>query len=179
MKLGRYIIGLLSGLTFGMLFAPKKGKELRKELSKKTSGSDPCSSCHEGAKVLGKAFKDAGEDAWVELKNLGEHEQVAALVELSQEKMKEFLNTAEERGYDVASFVQGKLESLAGLAKEKAEGAKMGAMNVHKKAIKRASATKKRVGKKVAATRRKVSKKAAKSTKRAAKAVTRIRRIKK
>lgn len=35
MKLGRYIIGLLSGLTFGMLFAPKKGKELRKELMKK------------------------------------------------------------------------------------------------------------------------------------------------
>lgn len=176
MKLGRYIIGLLSGLTFGMLFAPKKGKELRKELSKKTSGSDPYSSCHEGAKVMGKAFKDAGEEAWDELKSLGENEQVAALVELSQEKMKEFLNTAEERGYDVASFVQGKLESLAGLAKERAEEAKMGVMNVQKKAIKRAAATKKRVGKKVAATKRKVAKKA---TKRAARAVTKIRRIKK
>ena len=72
--------------------------------------------------------------------------------------------------------MQEKLESLAGLAKEKAEEAKMGAMNVQKKAIKRVAATKKRVGKKVAATRRKVAKKA---TKRAARAVTKIRRIKK
>ena len=176
MKLGKYIVGLLSGLTFGMLFAPKKGRELRKELAKKTSGSDPYSSCHEGAKVIGKAFKDAGEEAWAELRSLGENEQVAALVELSQEKMKEFLDTAEEKGYDVASYVQEKLEGLASLAKTKAKG-------VSGMAVKHAAATKKKVGKKVrrkvSAAKKKVGRKAAKSTKRAAKAVTKIRRIKK
>ena len=62
MKLGRYIVGLISGLTFGMLFAPKKGKELRKELSKlKSKKDDPCGACHDGITVLGKAFKDAGK----------------------------------------------------------------------------------------------------------------------
>ena len=98
MKLGRYIIGLISGLTFGMLFAPKKGEELRKELMKKGSKSGA-----DGLKTLGEAFKGAGEEAWGELKSLGEHEQVAALLELSQEKMRAFLDTAEEKGYDVAS----------------------------------------------------------------------------
>ena len=172
MKLGKYIVGLLSGLTFGMLFAPKKGKELRRELAKKTSGSDPYASCHEGAKVLGKAFKDAGEEAWEELRTLGENEQVAALVELSQEKMKEFLDTAEEKGYDVASYVQERLEGLASLAKTKAEG-------VREMATKQAVVTKKKVGKKVRRAKKKVGRKAAKSTRKAATAVTKIRRIKK
>ncbi|MCK5605418.1 YtxH domain-containing protein, partial [Candidatus Pacearchaeota archaeon] len=75
MKIGRYIVGLVSGLTFGMLFAPKTGKKLRKELKK--TCTDP-SKCHEGAKVLGKAFKEAGEEVWDELKEFGDHEQVAA-----------------------------------------------------------------------------------------------------
>ena len=105
MKLARYIIGLASGLTFGMLFAPKRGKDLRKELMSKKS-DDPAETCHEGFKVLGGAFKEAGEDAWSEIKSLGEHEQVAALLELSQEKMRAFLDHAEEKGYDVATVVK-------------------------------------------------------------------------
>lgn len=169
MKLGRYIIGLISGLTFGMLFAPKKGKELRSELAKKTSGSDPYSSCHEGAKVIGKAFKDAGEEAWEELGSLGENEQVAALVELSQEKMKEFLDTAEKKGYDVASYVQEKLEGLTDLAKTKAEEVKGKALNTRKRAVKRAVSARKKVIRKVSAVKKRAVKKA----------VTKIRRIKK
>jgi len=115
MKLGKYIVGLISGLTFGLLFAPRKGEELRAELSKKSSKSGA-----EGLRVLGNAFKGAGKDALSELKNLSEHEQVAAFLELSHEKMKSFLEAAEERGYDVAEAVQEKLQSFAEMAKDKA-----------------------------------------------------------
>jgi len=145
MKIGRYIVGLISGLTFGMLFAPRKGKDLRKELMKKGKKSDPYSSCHEGAKVLGKAFKEAGEDAWGEIKSLGDHEQVAALLEMSKEKMHAFLEMAEEKGYDVAATVQEKLEGLVEMVKEKAEEGKEMAMDVEKVVEKKVIATKKNV----------------------------------
>ncbi|MBU0728072.1 YtxH domain-containing protein, partial [Patescibacteria group bacterium] len=67
MKIGRYIIGLVSGLTFGMLFAPKKGKALRDSIIKKSSESGT-----EGLKELGNAFLEAGGEAWDEIKNLSE-----------------------------------------------------------------------------------------------------------
>lgn len=120
MKIGKYIIGLVSGITFGMLFAPKKGKDLRSEILK-NKGDDPYETCHSGAKVLGKAFKEAGEEIWDELKGLSDHEQVSAFLELSKEKMRSFLDKAEEKGYDVATVVQDKLEGLSAVAKEKAD----------------------------------------------------------
>ena len=117
MKIGRYVIGLLSGLTFGFLFAPRKGKELREELIRKGSQSRV-----EGLKVLGIAFKGAGEDALKEIRGLAEQEDVAAFLEISQEKMRNFLDAAEEKGYDAAAFVQEKLEGLTSMAKARVQG---------------------------------------------------------
>ncbi len=116
MKIGRYIFGLLSGLTFGMLFAPKKGEELRKDICKKSSQSGT-----EGLKVLGEAFIEAGGDAWTEIKNLSEHEQVAAVLDASKSKLKEYLSVIEDKGYDSAEMAQQKLEELADFAKSKAK----------------------------------------------------------
>ena len=127
MKLGRYIIGLISGLTFGMLFAPKKGKDLRNEILNKGRESHS-----EGLRALGNAFKGAGEDALKELKNLSEHEQVAAFLELSHDKMKSFLEAAGEKGYDVAAAVQEKFEDLAGMAKSKMDEIKKKAVKIEK-----------------------------------------------
>jgi gas vesicle protein len=116
MKLGRYVIGLLSGLTFGMLFAPKKGTDLRKDIIKKGSVSG-----QEGLKVLGNAFMDAGGEAWEEIKNLSENEQVEAMLEMSKEKLREYLSFIENEGYDTAAIAQEKLEEIAKLAMSKAE----------------------------------------------------------
>lgn len=113
MRIGRYVIGLLSGLTFGMLFAPKRGKELRREIFEKGSESGM-----EGLKALGNAFKGAGEEAVRELKNFSEHKDVAELLDISKEKMRMFLDDAKDRGYDVAAYVQDKLEDLAGMARD-------------------------------------------------------------
>ena len=133
MKIGRYVIGLLSGLTFGMLFAPRRGKDLREEILEKGSEDRM-----EGFKVLGHAFKGAGEDAMRELKDLAGHEDVAALLGVSQDKMKQFLDTAEEKGYDVAAFVQEKLEALASLAKKRAENVQGDLKETGKSLVKKA-----------------------------------------
>lgn len=135
MKIGKYIIGLVSGITFGMLFAPRRGKDLRKEILK-NKGADPYETCHSRARVLGKAFKEAGEEIWDELKGLSEHEQVSAFLELSQEKMRSFLDSAEEKGYDAATMVQDKLEDLSVVAKKKAKEIKKKTNEVKTKAKK-------------------------------------------
>jgi len=116
MKIWKYVVGLVSGLTFGMLFAPKKGSQLREEIMKKVNKGDHS----EGLKVLGDAFMDAGGDAWTEMKKLSEHEQVEAFLELSKEKLHEYLAAVEERGYDVAGVAQKKLQEIAELATRKA-----------------------------------------------------------
>ena len=165
MKIGRYLIGLVSGLTFGMLFATKKGKDLRKEIFEK--GAD---SHMEGLKALGNAFKGAGADAMAELKKMSEHEDIAALLEVSQDKMRGFLDAAQDRGYDVAAYVQEKLEGLACMAKDKASELKGGAEQFQKRAVRKAEGIRdevvKGVMKKVSPVKKHVAKKAKKSAKR-------------
>jgi len=116
MKLGRYIVGLISGLTFGMLFAPKKGKMLRDDILKRSeeSGADALA-------VLGRAMKEAGEEAWQEVKGLSEHEQVEAVLAMSKEKIQEFLASIEDSGYETAGKAQEKLEELAMMATKEAK----------------------------------------------------------
>ena len=120
MKLARYIIGLVGGLTFGMLFAPKKGKDLRKELLEKSSRSGT-----ETLEALGSAFKGAGKDALGELKSISENEQVSAFLSLSKDKMKAFLETAEDKGIDIASALQEKLNYISAFVKGKADSDEM------------------------------------------------------
>jgi gas vesicle protein len=111
MKLGRYMIGLLSGLTFGMLFAPKKGSLLREELTKKGGESG-----HEALMALFNAFRDAGTDAVSEMKKLSENDQLRAALSMSKEKMHEYLSQLEESGYGVAAQAQEKMEQFTDMA---------------------------------------------------------------
>ncbi len=111
MKIGRYLIGLASGLTFGVLFAPKKGKDLRGELTKGKGDM----------KALGKAFRSAGEEALDELKKLSQHEQVEAFLELSKEKMQAFLEGIDDGNGKTVEAAKAKLEEISAFALEKAE----------------------------------------------------------
>lgn len=127
MKLGRMLLGLIGGFTFGMLFAPKKGKDLRKELLKKSGESGG-----EALRALGDALASAGKEAYEEFLKCSDHEQVKALKSLSKEKLDEFMENAGSHGYEIAEKVQEKLEKasdfLAGEAKS--------ALGVAKKAAK-------------------------------------------
>lgn len=189
MRIGKYIVGLVSGLTFGMLFAPKKGDKLRKEIKKKFMESEDY---EEGLKTIGHAFRSAGTEAWDEFKNLGDNEQIASFMALSKEKMQHFLDSAEEQGYDVAGVIQKKLDELAEAAKGKVKTAEKtvkktttrasklarkkvnSAVKFEKTAVKKAKASvskaKKKVSKKVAATKKSAVKKAASAAKKTTKA---------
>lgn len=94
MKLGKYIFGLISGLTFGLLFAPKKGDQLRKEIMKKGS-KDPV----EGLKVVGGALKSAWGEAKEEAINLKDSEE-----------MQEFLANAQDKMGQVKDYIGSEIE---------------------------------------------------------------------
>jgi gas vesicle protein len=154
MKIGRYIVGLLSGLTFGVLFAPKKGKNLRKEVFGKGSKSG-----QEGLAVLVDAFKEAGMEVISEVKKISDNEQVSAAISTSKDKMREYLSQLEETGYDVAARAQEKIEELTEMAEDTASDFKKRAVQKEKAAVK----TVKKAAKKV----RKTAKKAEKTVKKA------------
>jgi gas vesicle protein len=129
MKIGRYLIGLISGLTFGMLFAPKQGKKLRKELSESGSIANG-----EALKILANSFHDAGKDVAGELKKIKESEQVNAALNISKERMQEYLKNIEDTGYEVAAAAQEKLEQISEMASDKFMDFKESVGDVKKKA---------------------------------------------
>ncbi len=174
MKIGRYLIGLASGLTFGMLFATKKGKDLRKDILRK--GAD---SHMEGLKALGNAFKGAGAEAMVELKKLSEHEDIAALLEVSQDRMRRFLDKAQEQGYDVAGYVQEKLDSLSNLAKDKANEVKVSANQFQKRAVRKAEEIRSEVARQAARIKKTRVKKAGKAEGDLGEVAKKVSRVKK
>jgi len=166
MKIGRYIIGLMSGLTFGMLFAPKKGSDLRREMSKKCEKGGA-----ESLKVLGSALLDAGEDAVNEIKNLSESEQIEVFLKNSEDKWQAMFDLLEERGFDKAASLQEKLEEFAKFVADKAG-------DIRDKAIKQKNTVKSEIKgnvvfakkklsvakKKIITTKKKVVKKISKTT---------------
>ena len=149
MKIGRYLIGLASGITFGMLFAPKKGSTLRKEMA---SGHKKDESGVESLKVLGMAFKEAGHEMLTEFKQLAKHEQVEAALELSKDKIRTYLDSLDDSNKEVLMSAKAKLEEFAAMATEKAMQFKKAAesgKNQAKRIVKKAKKTAPTHGKKV------------------------------
>lgn len=163
MKIGRYVVGLISGLTFGMLFAPKEGKKLRQELAKKGGESG-----HEALMALYHAFKEAGVDAFSEMKKLSDNEQLQSALSMSKEKMRDYLSELESGGFDLAERIQGGAEDIseavgkAGVEfKKKVLSKKSGVKRVIKKRTKKTLSsikpTVKAVKKAVATKKKKIS----------------------
>lgn len=156
MKLGKYIAGALSGLTFGLLFAPKKGKDLREEIKKKGDKSK-----HDGLSVLIEAFKEAGVEALDEAKKAADNQTLETAIGNSKEKMKEYFAQIEKTGYDIASRAKEKLEELHDMASDTTD-------NLKKTARKKAARAKKAVVSRV----KKVTKEAKKQVKKVKKEVS-------
>ena len=144
MKLGKYIAGALSGLTFGLLFAPKKGEDLRREMKKKGAKSG-----HDALSVLVDAFKNAGAEALDEAKQLSDVQSLESAIGNSKEKMKEYFAQIEKTGYDIAARAKEKLDELHDAAED-------ASVSFKKTAVKKAKVVKKAVAR---------SKKAVKATK--------------
>ncbi len=171
MKIGKYIVGLVSGLTFGMLFAPKKGSRLRDEIKKKKSRSK-----QDAFQALVGAFKEAGMEAVDETKKLADNGQLGEAVEMSKEKMREYFSQIEETGYDIAARAKEKLEEIQGMAKKEVKQTKKRVTKTATKAKKKAKRTVKKATKKatveVKDAKKKVKKAAGTAKKMAKKKVT-------
>lgn len=165
MKIGRYIVGLISGLTFGMLFAPKKGQKLRAEIVKRSSSSG-----QDALNVLFDAFRDAGTDAVSEMKKLSENEQLQSALNMSKDRMREYLSQMEDSGYEVAARAQEKVEAMSDMAADvaaeftqRAVRKRKAATRLVKKRVKKVTRTVK-AAKTAAKTVKKAVKKPAKAT---------------
>ena len=66
----KLLFGLLAGISFGMLFAPEKGKDVRKKLAK---------SDNKISDIIA-LFKAAGEDMSTEVKDFLENDDVKKLL---------------------------------------------------------------------------------------------------
>lgn len=99
-----------------MLFAPKKGKDLRRELSDSVKESHS-----EGFRTLAKAFQGAGHEMAKEVKAITNSREMQEFVHYGEERMYDILALARNRGGDFAATAKEKLEQLSEFAAKKAQ----------------------------------------------------------
>ncbi len=173
MKLIRTLAGIIGGATVGLLFAQKKGKDLRRDLLKDKDKM---------LEVLGKEFMSVGKEISEEVKKLAETEDAKELIASAKTKFKGIAEIAKREGGGFAKEVEKYLAEISKYTKQKADEVKKTAKPKAKKVVKKAKkvvakkakVVKKTVTKKTTAAKKKVKrtvKKAATATKKAGKTV--------
>ena len=143
----KFIFGLLAGLTAGVLFAPKSGKALRKELL----GSD------DKFAVFSKNLQAMGSDASAEAQKVIKSQEIQKLLKQGTTAAGDLLDTLERKAATKSSSLQKELGTIVDSAWKNAKktGKKI-TKEVSKKVIAKKPATKKTAKK---ATKKKVTKK--------------------
>ena len=167
MKLFRTIAGLVGGATVGLLFAQKKGKDLRKDLLKDKDKM---------LEVLGKEFVSVGKEISEEVKKIAETEDAQEMIKAAKTKFKGITELAKKEGGEFAKEVEKYLAEISKYTKEKADEidktikpkVTKTAKNVKKKKKKKTTAAKKTVAK----TKKTIEKKATAVKKTAVKKAT-------
>jgi gas vesicle protein len=104
----KFLLGMLGGVSLGMLFAPEKGDKLRKKLAKSDS------------KLVdfGKEMLSAGKEASEEVKAFLEKPEVKEFLEKGKANASDLF----EKGKDLSAKGKKEVESLAKKASEKVKG---------------------------------------------------------
>ena len=136
----RILFGIIAGVAAGIFFAPKVGKDLRKELA--TSDAK--------VKTFGKALQELGKDAGSEVKSLLEKPEIQTMIDEGKKHIGDLLDTIESEARQLSKNAQSELSNLL-------DGAFGQTKKVKKKVIKKATAVKKSVTKKVAAAKKTVA----------------------
>ncbi len=145
----KLLLGLIAGISAGLLFAPKSGKKLREQLK----NSD------ERFVDFGNALLDATKDAGSEVKDLLESDEIKDMLTSGKKSVEDFANVIEEKGSELSKRAQKELDTLVEDAidtakkaktnvKKKAKIIKKKAGVIKKTAIKKATTVKKRITKK-------------------------------
>lgn len=110
-----WLLGLISGALFGVLFAPRRGKELRGKIKadRKAGGL--------GIAPLQDDLKDIGQEIAGIAKDFYESETVQDVVEKGRKKLKDF---SKDVVGDVADFHYSKIKPLQSEIKHKVHFAK-------------------------------------------------------
>lgn len=98
----KFLVGLLAGVSAGMLFAPKSGKQLRKELvNSKTKATD-----------FATLLLEAGKDASGEVQDLLQSSDIQKMISSGKKSVGEFFLTLEGKRKELSADGQKELENL-------------------------------------------------------------------
>jgi gas vesicle protein len=162
----KFLIGLLAGVSAGILFAPQSGKKLRETLK----NSDDAFS------EFGKALLDAGKDAGSEVQAVIEGEDMQKILASGKKGVEDFLAVLEEKSHQMSKKAQDELHSLVETAIDAAQEAKKKTTRsiakkipAAKNALSNAKSSAKKSVKKTVSGSKKTAKKAAGTAKKAVK----------
>lgn len=147
------MIGLLAGISAGILFAPKSGKKLRAELM----ASD------EKFTSFGKALVAAAKDVGGEVQSAIDSKEISALIAAGKKSADDLLTLLEEKSAAFSEKAKQQFDNVLGMAIQKADitvdEAKATAKTAAKKATRKINAQVKQVKKVTLKATKKVAKK--------------------
>jgi len=101
------LFGVLAGTVLGILFAPKKGKELREQIQKERDEGGL------GTDALKEGFVGMGKDLAGTAKNVYESESVQDNLSKAKAKAKEYAEMGREKAKEYADMGKDKMNKAA------------------------------------------------------------------
>jgi len=143
----KFLLGVVAGISLGILFAPKEGKKLRKELA----------SSEDKFKTFGKILLSSSRDASEEIKKIISSKEFQSYIKDGKEKANEAIDFLAEKGKKLSLRAQDELNDIIEMAQKE--------ISVQKKVAKKKIAKAKKVVKKKVDTAKKTAKKKVEKTK--------------
>lgn len=143
MKKGKIslLLGLLGGTALGILFAPQKGQELRKNIRKERERGGS------GIETVKKGFEKMGREIQEECSEMYQSENIRAGIEMGKEKILDLTNIAKEEFGSAKELTAKKMAHLKSRAekmkKEKEKAIMKGVEKIRKRGRKRKTSVKK------------------------------------